>query len=206
MIIVAQIKAGRAMVGLSQQELAQKAGISVATLNNIERGAQTDPKLSTLNAIRRALEGCGVEFTDEMMGGVGVRLKSTPKLNGQATVLIIDDNHADRMLYKRWLGADAEHSYNIIEAENAKLGFESFIEHNPDCIILDFKMYGIDGFQLIVEMRKDYPVMPPIIFVTGMHDRALEQRVREHNVHDYLNKNTLDQAQLQESVRSALAA
>lgn len=206
MIIVAQIKAGRAMVGLSQQELAQKAGISVATLNNIERGAQTDPKLSTLSAIRRALESCGVEFTDEMMGGVGVRLKNSLRPSGKATILIIDDNHADRMLYKRWLTADEDNSYDIIEAENAKLGFESFIEHNPDCMILDFKMYGIDGFQLIVEMKKDYPVIPPIIFVTGMHDRMLEQKVREHNVHDYLNKNTLDQAQLQASVRSALAA
>lgn len=194
------------MVGLSQQELAQKANISVATLNNIERGAQTDPKLSTLNAIRRALESQGVEFTDETMGGIGVRLKAVPKMHRNPTILIIDDNHADRLLYKRWLGTEPDTQYEVIEAENAKKGFESFIDHNPDCIILDFKMYGMDGFQLIVEMKKDYPVIPPIIFVTGMHDQTLEQKIRDHHVHAYLNKNTLNETQLKDCVRSALAA
>ena len=67
-------------------------------------------------------------------------------------------------------------------------------------------MYGIDGIQMITELKKDYPVIPPIIFVTGMHDHRLEKKVREHNVHAYLNKNVLDQTQMQESVRSAVVA
>src|SRR5690242_4201809 len=51
----AQIRAARALLGWKQAELAAKAGISTNTLNNIERGV-ADPKLSTVNAIRRALE------------------------------------------------------------------------------------------------------------------------------------------------------
>ena len=204
MIIVPQIKAARAMLGYSQQQLSSKAGISVATLNNIERGAQTDPKTSTLNAIRRALESDGIEFTDDSMGGIGVRLRPIQQHITNEKVLIIDDNHADRILYKRWLLADNDAPYHIVEAGNAKIGFEAFVEHNPDCIILDFQMYGIDGFQLMVEMKKDYPVVPPIIFVTGMHDKTLEAKVRQQGVHAYLNKNTLVEGQLQQTVRSAL--
>ena len=56
MIALEQIRAARAMLNLKQHELAKKAGISTGTLNNIERGVQTDPKLSTLRAIKRALE------------------------------------------------------------------------------------------------------------------------------------------------------
>ncbi len=54
MITTEQIRAARAMLHLGQKELAEKAEVSVATYNNIERGAQTDPKLSTINSIQQA--------------------------------------------------------------------------------------------------------------------------------------------------------
>lgn len=61
------------MLGLTQSQLADAAGISATALNNIERGA-ADPKASTLNAIRRALEAAGIQFIAENGGGAGVRL------------------------------------------------------------------------------------------------------------------------------------
>ncbi|BAE50540.1 helix-turn-helix transcriptional regulator [Paramagnetospirillum magneticum] len=57
------------MIAMKQADLAKAAGISLATLNNIERGV-SDPKASTLAAIQRALEAAGVEFIER-----GVRLK-----------------------------------------------------------------------------------------------------------------------------------
>ena len=51
------------MLGWGQKELAHRAGISLATLNNIERCAQRDPKLSTIRAIQAALEAEGIEFS-----------------------------------------------------------------------------------------------------------------------------------------------
>jgi len=70
----AQIRAARALLGLKQSDVAASAEVSLATLNNIERGV-TDPRTSTLSAIRRALEAAGVEFIPENGGGAGVRLK-----------------------------------------------------------------------------------------------------------------------------------
>ncbi len=49
------------MIGAKQSDLAKVAGISLATLNNIERGIG-DPRTSTLEAIRIALEEAGVEL------------------------------------------------------------------------------------------------------------------------------------------------
>ena len=62
------------MLGLTQAALAKAAGISTTGLHNIERG-DADPKISTLDAILRALEAAGVEFIPENGGGAGVRLK-----------------------------------------------------------------------------------------------------------------------------------
>lgn len=62
------------MLGMTQAELAQKAGISTTGLNNIEKG-NADPKASTLAAIRTALEAAGVEFINDERGDGVVRLR-----------------------------------------------------------------------------------------------------------------------------------
>lgn len=74
MITPAQIRAARALVSLKQDELAAAASVSLATLNNIERGV-SDPRSSTLLAIQRALEASGVIFIPENGEGPGVRLR-----------------------------------------------------------------------------------------------------------------------------------
>jgi predicted transcriptional regulator len=74
MITPAQIRAARTLVGWQQSDLAAAAGVSIATIKNVERGA-SDPRLSTVNAIERALLASGIIFIDpDGQGGVGVRL------------------------------------------------------------------------------------------------------------------------------------
>lgn len=77
MITIAQIKAARAMLGLKQSELAALAGVSLATLNNLERGA-SGPRAGTLLMIERALEKEGIRFIEPGApcpdGGYGLRL------------------------------------------------------------------------------------------------------------------------------------
>jgi transcriptional regulator with XRE-family HTH domain len=60
-ITASQIRAARAIINAKQSELAKAAGISLATLNNIERGVG-DPRTSTLDSIERALTRAGVEI------------------------------------------------------------------------------------------------------------------------------------------------
>jgi len=76
MITAAQIRAGRALVRWTQEELAEAANISVPTLKRWE-GSEGVPAAepNNLAAARRALEKAGVVFIDENGGGAGVRLK-----------------------------------------------------------------------------------------------------------------------------------
>lgn len=73
MIEPSQIRAGRALVGLSQADLAELAGVSERTIKRIEIGDTVRP--SSIEAIRSALERRGVEFIAENGGGPGVRLR-----------------------------------------------------------------------------------------------------------------------------------
>ena len=72
MITPSKIRAARALLGLTQARLAAAAGISAAALIAIERG-QSDPRASTLKAIRHALEERGAYFSAD--GGLHERMQ-----------------------------------------------------------------------------------------------------------------------------------
>lgn len=59
-----QSKAGRALVGMSQQDLAEAAEVAKATIANFEVGKRT-PYKRTLDAMQKALEARGVRFTPD---------------------------------------------------------------------------------------------------------------------------------------------
>lgn len=71
MISIEQIKAARALLDWTQNDLAKESGLSKPSINTLERRL-SNPKKDTMDAIQRALENAGVEFTK----GPGVRLKS----------------------------------------------------------------------------------------------------------------------------------
>jgi transcriptional regulator with XRE-family HTH domain len=68
-----QIRAARALLDWSRENLANVSGVTVRTLARIE-SAQTVPRDSTLEALAQALEHAGVEFIPANGGGPGVRL------------------------------------------------------------------------------------------------------------------------------------
>jgi transcriptional regulator with XRE-family HTH domain len=79
-VSIRQIKAARALLGWSQEQLASAAHVSVPTIKRLE--AQEGPlggRTDTGDKIEAALEKAGIEFIDENGGGPGVRLKKAPK-------------------------------------------------------------------------------------------------------------------------------
>ena len=71
-----QIRAGRALVRWTQEDLAHAAGISTPTLKRWEAGTGIpNGSARSLSALQKALETAGVVFIDENGGGAGVRLK-----------------------------------------------------------------------------------------------------------------------------------
>ena len=75
-VSIRQLKAARALLAWSQEELAAAADVSIPTIKRLE--AQDGPlggRSETGVKIRMALEKAGVEFIDENGGGPGVRLR-----------------------------------------------------------------------------------------------------------------------------------
>ncbi|HSZ96237.1 MAG TPA: transcriptional regulator [Bradyrhizobium sp.] len=75
----AQIRAARALIRWSAEDLARESALGVATIRRAEL-RDNETKLTAANdlAIRRALEAAGVEFIDgSEKEGPGVRLKKS---------------------------------------------------------------------------------------------------------------------------------
>jgi hypothetical protein len=69
-----QIAAGRALLGLDQVTLAAQARISIATLRRMEASGETvSGHVNNVDAVRRALEAAGVQFTNGDQPGVRLR-------------------------------------------------------------------------------------------------------------------------------------
>ena len=74
-ILVGQVKAARALLGWSQEELAKHSKVSIPTIKRLEsQGGVLAGRADTGSKIKDALQKAGVEFIDENGGGAGVRL------------------------------------------------------------------------------------------------------------------------------------
>lgn len=74
-----QCRAARALLDWSREQLATASQVAHRTIVDFERGAR-DPRQTTLDEIRRALEAAGVIFVAENGEGPGVRLKKTVRV------------------------------------------------------------------------------------------------------------------------------
>ena len=77
MLEAGQIRAARALVGWSQTQLAEASGVSLPTIKRLEAKGVERSAVATAEAVRKALEGAGVQFLAPGDGaqGSGVALR-----------------------------------------------------------------------------------------------------------------------------------
>ncbi|MBN1874598.1 MAG: response regulator transcription factor [Anaerolineae bacterium] len=113
-------------------------------------------------------------------------------------ILIVDDEQPARERLKRLL-ADIEDVDLIGEAEDGPQAVELIEQEQPDLVLLDIQMPGLDGFGVIEAL-----VAPsPIVFVTAYDEYAI--RAFEVNALDYLLK-PFSKERLEKAIRRAQEA
>jgi transcriptional regulator with XRE-family HTH domain len=84
-----QIAAARTLLGIGQAELASRSAISVPTLKRMEaRAGMAAGLVNNVDAVRRALEAAGVEFTNGAQPGV--RMKSFKLKDAGQNAFVMD--------------------------------------------------------------------------------------------------------------------
>jgi predicted transcriptional regulator len=76
MISAAQIRAARALLGITAEDLARAAGVGSATIKRFETEAGVPASRSgTLKRLKAALESAGIEFMRDPIASAGLRLR-----------------------------------------------------------------------------------------------------------------------------------
>lgn len=74
----AQCRAARALIGMTQPELATAAGFGLSTIVDFEKERRVVSSTAQIR-MKEALEDAGIEFIAENGGGAGVRLREPTK-------------------------------------------------------------------------------------------------------------------------------
>lgn len=102
-------------------------------------------------------------------------------------ILIIEDNADIRNDLKTILEMEG---YDVSEASNGTSGFAAATSDvRPDLVICDIMMPGMDGYEVLGELRK-IPEMAeiPFIFLTALGDRASHRKGMQEGADDYISK------------------
>lgn len=83
-------------------------------------------------------------------------------------ILVIDDNEQNRALAQATL---EDEGYDVVLAATGEEGLALFERHKPDCVLLDVRMPGMDGFAVCARIRS----LPggagtPVVFLTALRD------------------------------------
>lgn len=95
--------------------------------------------------------------------------------NQNVKILVIEDDEYSRDALAHLLVAEG---YQAQSASDGETGLEKAQEMQPDVIVLDLNLPGIDGKQVIEKLRGDGPLRDvPILVITGDEDKAAQAAV-----------------------------
>lgn len=116
--------------------------------------------------------------------------KSSPNLTyfvvKKKTILFLEDE--DELLLT--LGSLLrDQRYNVIETKTAEDALKTLKEINPDLIIADIKLPGIDGFDFFHAVHQDSRYKSvPFIYLTAFNNLKAAIRAKEEGAADYITK------------------
>ncbi|MBN1965567.1 MAG: response regulator, partial [Anaerolineae bacterium] len=101
-------------------------------------------------------------------------------------VLVIEDEEPIRENIIEILEME---EFEAVGAANGLLGVEAAQENPPDLIICDITMPGLDGYEVLLQLRQDTATASiPFVFLTARADRSFMRHGMELGADDYLTK------------------
>ncbi|WP_320009185.1 response regulator [Maridesulfovibrio sp.] len=99
-------------------------------------------------------------------------------------ILVIDDEKATLNMFKMLLTA---YGHEVLTAENGEAGVRIFDTEQPDLVMTDIKMPGMDGLQVLGRIKSISPDSE-VIVITGHGDMELAIKALNLDATDFLNK------------------
>ena len=118
-------------------------------------------------------------------------------------VLLIDDDEPSRYVLKDLIGSEIDAEF--IEATNGKIGLNKIHTISPDLVFLDLSMPGLDGFEVISELKLQKKLADlPVVVNTAKKLTEHEMELLEGSVTAVLSKERKDHQTAVRALREAL--
>jgi len=118
-------------------------------------------------------------------------------------ILVIDDEEVDRLNIQHLLDSEGVKA-DVHEASDCSSGIEKMKSNDIDCVLIDYKLPGTTGLEVLKELRSLNRNNVPLILFTGMGDEQLATEVMKKGASDYLSKSKLNGESLVRSIKNAI--
>jgi two-component system cell cycle response regulator DivK len=103
-----------------------------------------------------------------------------------ATVLVVEDNPANMTLATFLLKSAG---YAVLSATDAEAGLALARAEQPDLVLMDIQLPGMDGLQACAILKKDTATRDiPVIALTALAMKGDEERIRAAGCDGYIAK------------------
>jgi signal transduction histidine kinase len=110
----------------------------------------------------------------------------TPETQPQPTILVVDDNAANRALAQHTL---EDEGYRVVLASGGEEALALFAKNPADCVLLDVRMPGLDGFAVCERIRaQPAGAETPVVFLTALRDVDTFDHALRSGGDDFLTK------------------
>jgi two-component system, cell cycle response regulator DivK len=117
------------------------------------------------------------------------------------TIAVVEDN-ADNRLLLRSLLRDA---YHLIEYEDGAEALAGLRADRPDLVLLDISLPGMDGEEVLAELRADASLQDlPVIALTAHAMAGDRERLLSAGFDDYVTKPIIDEEILFAAIRTRI--
>lgn len=119
-----------------------------------------------------------------------------------ARILIVDDSPTETYRFREIL---EKHGHQVLEASNGADGVAVARAEQPDLVLMDVVMPGLNGFQATRQLTKDEETAHiPVVIVTTKDQETDRVWGKRQGARDYLTK-PVDEAQLMQTIAGLLA-
>ncbi|MCC3404442.1 MAG: PAS domain-containing protein [Microcoleus sp. PH2017_10_PVI_O_A] len=123
----------------------------------------------------------------------------------QRTVLIVDRSPEDCHSYRQYLLHDREYQYKIIAAPLGQEGLTLWEGHQPDLVLLDYRLPDMDGLEFIAQLRSKIVSQRYLpVIVVGVGNETIAVQAIKAGAQDYLIKEQIAPESLRLAVNGTI--
>jgi CheY-like chemotaxis protein len=171
------IKTERSVLGISQEELAERAGLHRTYVSDVERGAR-NPSIASIEKLAQALKLSVSGLFGRAINGRGFR--------DVVEILLVEDDPQDvKLTMRAFEKAQITNPVHVVRDGVEALDFlfatgsyaNRGIDDQPQVILLDLNLPKIDGLEVLRRIKADKRTrrIPVIILTVSNRDRDISE-------------------------------